>query len=42
MILLTTSICISNSTTELLANMPFVSNESILKDYHDNQANSGM
>lgn len=43
MVLLTTGICISNSTTELMANILFVSNESTLKDYHhDNQANSGM
>lgn len=42
-ILLTTGIYISNSTTELMANILFVSNESTLKEYHhDNQANSGM
>lgn len=42
-ILLTIGIYISNSTTELMANIPFVSNEGTLKDYHhDHQANSGM
>lgn len=43
MIFLTIAIYVSNTTTELMANILLVSNESILKDYHnDNQANSGM